>query len=89
MENLELIREIFKAINSFKRSRTLYEKYRKEGDEQKALYHELRMFKEFDRIELGVRAIQKNERMKQHQEQNLQHGEEEIENIEEDDEDDE
>ena len=60
--NLELIKECFTAINNFKRSRTLFEKHSKLGNHSQALYHELTMFKEFDRIELSVRAIQKNER---------------------------
>jgi hypothetical protein len=60
--NFELCRDGFHAINEFKRSRTLEELARQEGNTDSAMYHELKMFKAFDRIELTLRAIQQNER---------------------------
>ncbi|WP_033829038.1 hypothetical protein [Bacillus andreraoultii] len=82
--NLELCREAFQAINSFKRSRCLTQQYRKEGDELKSQYHELKMYKEFDRLELALRAIQKNERIVQYRQE---HDDEHDEDEEDDDDD--
>lgn len=50
----ELIQEVFGALNSYKRHRTL--KDIKVNDKQ---YHEIQMYKMIDKIELGVRAINK------------------------------
>lgn len=61
MTALDLIQEAFGALNSYKRHRALKEI--KVNDRQ---YHELQMYKMFDKIELSMRAIQKE----------LRHGEE-------------
>ena len=50
----ELIQEAFGALNSYKRHRALFEI--KSHDRQ---YHELQMYKMFDKIELSLRAINK------------------------------
>lgn len=87
--NLELCREAFSAVNSFKRSRCLTQKYRKEGDELNAQYHELKMYKEFDRLELAIRAIQKNERIAQYEQEHYIDDEDDDEEDDEDLEEDE
>lgn len=50
----DLTKELFGALNSYKRHRALKEI--KFNDRQ---YHELQMYKMIDRIELAARAIQK------------------------------
>lgn len=60
--NFDLCRDAFKSINEFKRSRTLSEQARQDGDISKAIFHELKTYKAFDAIELYLRAIQSNER---------------------------
>lgn len=60
--NFDLCRDAFHAVNEFKRSRTLAEIARHEGSTETAIYHELKQYKAFDRLELSLRAIQQNER---------------------------
>lgn len=55
----ELTTMAFGYINSFKRHRALAESCRNEGDTSKAIYHELKQYKEIDGLELALRAIQK------------------------------
>ena len=55
----ELCKQAFKAMNSFKRSRALMEGAVRQEDRN---YHELQMFKQFDSLELTLRAIQSNAR---------------------------
>jgi hypothetical protein len=54
MSKEDLIQEAFGAINSFKRHRALVEI--KPHDKN---YHELQMFKMIDKLELSLRAINK------------------------------
>ena len=56
---VELCKQAFKALNSFKRSRALMEGAVRQEDKN---YHELQMFKQFDSLELTLRAIQGNAR---------------------------
>lgn len=60
--NFELVKEGFAAINSFKRSRALAEIARHEGETDKAIFHELRQYKNIDQLELCLRVIQSNEK---------------------------
>jgi hypothetical protein len=55
----ELITECFAGLNNFKRHRTLIETKQNTADKQ---YHELQMFKMIDKIELALRAINREER---------------------------
>lgn len=57
--NTDLIGLSFKYINSYKRHRALAEDARGNGDTSKAIYHELKQYKEVDGLELALRAIQK------------------------------
>ncbi len=57
--NMGLVHTAFRNVNSFKRHRALAEIARKDGNRDKAQYHELKMYKEFDELELALRAIQK------------------------------
>jgi flavoprotein len=66
MTKEDLISEAFGALNSFKRHRALKEIKPLTSDRQ---YHELQMFKMFDKLELSLRAIQKEIRgMKEEEE---------------------
>lgn len=56
MTKEDLIQEAFGALNSFKRHRALSEIKQHTADKQ---YHQLQMFKMIDKIELGLRAINK------------------------------
>ncbi|CAM4303286.1 hypothetical protein [Jeotgalicoccus halotolerans] len=67
--NRDLIHEAFDALNSYKRSRTLEDQRRKDGEQLDADKHELRQFKEIDRIELALRAINSNERAAEYRQQ--------------------
>lgn len=58
-ETNDLCRQAFKAINAYKRHRTLANTV---IDGKDKLYHELQMYKQFDSLELTVRAINSNER---------------------------
>lgn len=60
--NFELCREAFDAINEYKRSRSMAETARSEGKTERAIFHELKTYKAFDRLELIIRGIQQNER---------------------------
>lgn len=60
----DLIQEVFGALNSFKRHRAL--KDIKPNDKQ---YHEMQMYKMIDKIELGVRAI--NKEIREHKNDNV------------------
>lgn len=61
-ETPDLCRQAFKAINAFKRHRTLANST---TDGKDKLYHELQMYKQFDSIELSVRAINANEKQEE------------------------
>lgn len=50
----ELIQECFAGLNNFKRHRALMETKTIQADRQ---YHELMMFKMIDKIELALRAL--------------------------------
>lgn len=54
MTKEDLIGEAFTLLNSYKRHRAL-----KEIKPQEKQYHELQMYKTMDRLELSLRAIQK------------------------------
>lgn len=56
MTKEDLIQEAFGALNSFKRHRALSEIKGNSSDKQ---YHQLQMFKMIDKLELGLRAINK------------------------------
>jgi hypothetical protein len=58
----DLCKDAFNAINEYKRSRTHLEGAKYEGNNERIMLNELKMFKAFDRIELTLRAIQSNER---------------------------
>jgi hypothetical protein len=53
----DLIQELFGALNSYKRHRAL-----KEIKVNDRMYHDLQMYKMIDKIELGLRAINKEVR---------------------------
>lgn len=55
MTKEELIQEIFGALNSYKRHRALVD-----INLDCKQYHQLQMYKMIDKIELGVRAINKS-----------------------------
>lgn len=59
-DTANLCRQAFKAINNFKRHRTLSDTV---VDGKDKMYHELQMYKQMDSLELTVRAIQLNERL--------------------------
>jgi hypothetical protein len=54
MTRTELITECFAGLNNFKRHRALLETKQQVSDKQ---YHELQMFKMIDKIELALRAL--------------------------------
>ena len=56
--NIDLIGICFKNINAYKRHRALAESARRDGDMDKAIYHELKQYKNIDGLELALRAIQ-------------------------------
>lgn len=56
MTKQDLIREAFSAINNFKRHRALLDI---KGHSEKE-YHELKMYKMIDQLELALRAINKD-----------------------------
>lgn len=58
-ETSELIQQAFRTVNKFKRHRTLMSSTLEGKDK---LYHELAMYKQFDSLELTLRAINANER---------------------------
>lgn len=57
--NYDLCKQGFTALNSFKRHRTLKDNTNTEADRN---FHELKMYKMIDSIELTLRALQSNER---------------------------
>jgi hypothetical protein len=58
----ELITQCFYYLNSFKRHRALQQIKALEGNRTEAQYHELKQYQFMDSLELGLRAIQKNQR---------------------------
>lgn len=54
MSTEDLVQELFSALNSFKRHRAL-----KDIKPLEKQYHELQMYKYIDKIEIGIRAINK------------------------------
>jgi len=68
----DLCKDAFNAINEYKRSRTHLEGAKYEGNDERIMLNELKMFKAFDRIELTLRAIQSNERCAHNNEENSQ-----------------
>lgn len=58
-ENTDAVNRAFRYINAYKRHRALAEAARQEGNRDKATYNELKQYKNFDGLELAVRAIQK------------------------------
>lgn len=59
---MDLIRKAFKNLNNFKRHRALADIRREEKDWDKTNYHTLKMYQEFDQLELALRAIQSGQR---------------------------
>jgi len=57
--NMDLIGLAFKNINAYKRHRVLAESARRDGNTEKAIYHELKRYQYIDSLELTLRAIQK------------------------------
>lgn len=57
--NLDTVGLAFKYLNAFKRNRALAEAARQENDMSKAIYNELKQYKNLDGLELALRAIQK------------------------------
>jgi hypothetical protein len=55
----DLIKEAFNQLNSYKRHRAKTGIARKEKNEDKAQYHELRQYRAIDELELALRAIQR------------------------------
>lgn len=68
MTELEQVKQLFDHLNSFKRNRALAEIRREEGKSDQSQFHELRSFKDIDKLELGLRALQKHLREKPNQE---------------------
>jgi hypothetical protein len=59
MTELEQIKQLFDYLNSFKRNRALAEIRKEAGRPEQAQFHELMSFKDIDKLELGLRALQK------------------------------
>lgn len=57
--NSDLIDIAFVNINAYKRHRAMADSSRMEGNTDRAIYHELKMYKHFDAIELALRGIQR------------------------------
>lgn len=57
--NMDMVGKAFRYINSYKRSRALAETSRQEGDINKAMFNELKQYKNIDGLELALRALQR------------------------------
>jgi type IV secretory pathway VirD2 relaxase len=58
----DLIREAFYLINGFKRSRALEMIEKEKGNRENSTYQKLKQYELIDRLELSLRAIQKEMR---------------------------
>jgi len=56
----ELMHEAFSYLNAFKRARALEQVERQKGNNDKAAMHKLSQYESFDKLELSMRALQKN-----------------------------
>lgn len=63
MTQQELITQCFYYLNSFKRHRALEQIKKNEGSHDQTQYHVLKQYQFIDALELGLRAIQKGERI--------------------------
>jgi hypothetical protein len=60
MNELEIkMKYVFNHLNSFKRNRALAEIRKEEGKQEQSQFHELMSFKDIDKLELQLRALQK------------------------------
>ena len=57
--NRDLVGMAFRSLNSYKRHRALAESARKDNRTEKAIFHDLKQYKDIDSLELALRAIQK------------------------------
>jgi hypothetical protein len=60
MTELDQVKQLFNHLNSFKRNRALAEIRKEEGKSDQSQFHELMSFKDIDKLELGLRALQKH-----------------------------
>ena len=60
MTKQDLFKSAFDALNSFKRNRALEEISRTDGDNAKGNLHALYQYKDIDRLELALRALQRD-----------------------------
>lgn len=65
MTREDLIKEAFNHLNAFKRSRALEQVEREKMNHDKAMQHRLHQFENVDKLELTLRAIQKNYRIEE------------------------
>lgn len=59
MSKEELVKEAFKYINSFKRSRALEQLEKEKGNFDNMNFRKLQQYEMIDKLELSLRAIQK------------------------------
>lgn len=62
MSKEELITEAFGNLNAFKRARALEQIERQKGNHERAAMYKLRQYEYIDKLELGLRAIQRETR---------------------------